>query len=107
MRRAVRQKHRGPSVPTHKAGGSALAEKRCGGTGTGVVWVIQGGTTVVLPAYHAVKFGAPLPAASAGSWSNSHGNAFVTAMEANGRVHVPAYKSVTVFGMGPSLADSN
>ncbi|MGH6877948.1 MAG: hypothetical protein ACREHV_11320 [Rhizomicrobium sp.] len=69
-------------------------------SGTGVVWVVQRGTTVALQAYDAVNLGAPLFAANAGTWANSHGNAFVTAMEANGRVYVPAYETVTVFGLG-------
>jgi hypothetical protein len=65
----------------------------------GVVWVIQRGTTVVLQAYDAVKLGTPLFAANAGTWTNSHGNSFLTAMEANGRVYVPASGTVMVFGL--------
>jgi hypothetical protein len=70
-------------------------------SGTGVVWLIRRGSTVQLEAYDAGALGAPLFAASAGSWSNTNaGNSFLTAMEANGRVYVPAYKTVTVFGLG-------
>jgi hypothetical protein len=47
-----------------------------------------------------IALGAPLFAANAGVWSNTNDdNAFVTPMEANGRVYVPAYKTVTVSGL--------
>jgi hypothetical protein len=68
-------------------------------SGTAVVWLVHRGTTVSLEAYDATKLGAPLYSATAGSWSSSSGNAFVTPLEANGRVYVPAYKTVTVFGL--------
>jgi hypothetical protein len=68
-------------------------------SGTGVVWLIRRGTTEQLEAYDALSLGAPLFAANAGSWSNSAGNSFLSPMEANGRVYVPAYKTVTVFGL--------
>jgi hypothetical protein len=68
---------------------------------TGVVWLIRRGSTVQLEAYDAMALGTPLFAANAGTWSNPNaGNSFLTAMEANGRVYVPAYKTVTVFGLG-------
>ncbi len=67
---------------------------------TGVVWLVRRGAEEVLEAYDAVNLGAPLFAANAGAWSSpGNGNSFVTAMEANGRVYVPAYKTVTVFGL--------
>lgn len=66
---------------------------------TAIVWVVQRGTTVALQAYDAVNLGQPLFAANAGTWSNSHGNSFLTAMEGNGRVYVPASGTVTVFGL--------
>jgi hypothetical protein len=81
----------GGSLPIVSSNGSQ--------TGTGVVWVIQRGTTEVLQAYDAINLGNPLFAANAGTWSNSHGNSFLTAMEANGRVYVPASGTVTVFGL--------
>ena len=81
----------GGSLPIVSSNGS-LAD-------TGIVWVIQRGTTEVLQAYDATKLGAPLFAANAGTWSNSHGNSFLTAMEANGRVYVPASGTVSVFGL--------
>jgi hypothetical protein len=66
---------------------------------TGIVWLVRRGVTVQLEAYDAVKLGAPIFAANAGAWRNSEGNAFVTPLEANGRVYVPAYKTVEVFGL--------
>jgi hypothetical protein len=82
----------GGSLPIVSSNGAAAA--------TGVVWLIRRGATEQLEAYDAVKLGAPLFAANAGVWSSpGNGNSFVTAMEANGRVYVPAYKTVTVFGL--------
>jgi hypothetical protein len=81
-------------------GGSLPIVSSNGATsGTGVVWLIHRGTTERLEAYDAVSLGAPLYQANAGSWSNGAGNSFLTPMEANGRVYVPAYKTVTVFGL--------
>ena len=69
-------------------------------SGTGVVWLVRRGATEQLEAYDAMALGAPIFSANAGSWSNtSYGNSFVTPLEANGRVYVPAYKTVTVFGL--------
>ncbi len=82
-------------------GGSTPIVSSNGATAdTGVVWVIRRGTTVVLEAYDAVNLGNPLFAGNAGEWLNQEGNALVTPMEANGRVYVPAYETVTVFGLG-------
>jgi len=79
-------------------GGSLpIVSSNAAAAGTAVVWLIHRGTTVSLEAYDAVKLGAPLFSASAGAWSGS--NSFLTALEANGRVYVPAYKTVTVFGL--------
>ncbi|MBV9063557.1 MAG: hypothetical protein JOY77_11615, partial [Alphaproteobacteria bacterium] len=64
---------------------------------TGVVWLIRRGTTEQLEAYDAVNLGAPLFASNAGSWNTS--GPFLTPLVANGRVYVPAYKTVTVFGL--------
>jgi hypothetical protein len=66
---------------------------------TGVVWLIHRGTTVALEAYDALALGDPLFSANAGHWSNQNGNSFLTPMEANGRVYVPAFGTVTVFGL--------
>ncbi|MGH6878661.1 MAG: pyrrolo-quinoline quinone, partial [Rhizomicrobium sp.] len=83
----------GGSLPIVSSNGSV--------SGTGVVWLIRRGATVQLEAYDALALGSPLFSANAGSWSNqSYGNSFLTPMEANGRVYVPAYKTVTVFGLG-------
>jgi hypothetical protein len=81
----------GGSLPIVSSNGTTSA--------TGVVWLIRRGTTEQLEAYDAVSLGAPLFAANAGSWSSGAGNSFLTAMEANGRVYVPAYKTVEVFGL--------
>lgn len=82
-------------------GGSLPIVSSNGATaGTGIVWLIRRGTTVQLEAYDALALGTPLFAVNAGSWSNGSGNSFLTPMEANGRVYVPAYKTVTVFGLG-------
>ena len=90
----------GGSLPIISSNGAA--------SGTGVVWLIRRGATVQLEAYDAVALGSPLFAANAGVWSNqSYGNSFLTAMEANGRVYVPAYKTVTVFGLKESTSSSS
>jgi hypothetical protein len=81
----------GGSMPIVSSNGSA--------SGTGVVWLVRRGTTVQLEAYDALKLGNPIFQANAGNWNTSWGNALVTPMEANGRVYVPAYKTVTVFGL--------
>jgi hypothetical protein len=55
-----------------------------------------------IEAYDAVKLGKPLYAAKIGTWSNpDQANAFLSLMEANGRVYAPAYKTVKVFGLTP------
>jgi hypothetical protein len=69
--------------------------------GTGVVWLIRRGRSIQLEAYDAASLGAPIYAAQAGNWSNNAGNSFLTPLEANGRVYVPAYKTVNVFGLTP------
>ena len=82
----------GGSLPIVSSNGATV--------GTGVVWLVRRGATEQLEAYNAASLGAPIFAANAGVWSSpSNGNSFVTAMEANGRVYVPAYKTVTVFGL--------
>jgi hypothetical protein len=66
---------------------------------TAVVWAIErGNPTEQLAAYDAVSLGAPLFKANAGSWSNGS-RSYLTPLVANGRVYVPAYKTVTVFGL--------
>lgn len=81
-------------------GGSLPIVSSNGATsGTAVVWLIRRGSTEQLEAYDAQSLGAPLFAANAGSWSNSAGNSFLSPMEANGRVYVPGYKTVVVFGL--------
>jgi hypothetical protein len=69
--------------------------------GTGIVWLVRRAQTVQLEAYDALHLGAPIYTAAAGRWLNTNNNAFVSPLEANGRVYVPAYKTVTVFGLTP------
>jgi len=83
----------GGSLPIVSSNGAAAK--------TGVVWLIKRGATIQLEAYDALSLGSPLFASNAGTWSNQgYGNSFLTPMEANGRVYVPAYLTVTVFGLG-------
>jgi hypothetical protein len=67
-------------------------------TDTGIVWLIRRGSTVQLEAYDATSLGNPLFQANAGVWSNGS-RAYLSPLAANGRVYVPAYKTVTVFGL--------
>jgi hypothetical protein len=70
--------------------------------GTGIVWVLRRTLPMELEAYDAVALGAPIYSAQAGTWSNTkQANAFLTVMEANGRVYVPGYGTVDVFGLTP------
>ena len=67
--------------------------------GTAVVWAVERGSpTEYLAAYDAVNMGDPLFKAQAGSWSNGS-RSYLSPLVANGRVYVPAYKTVTVFGL--------
>ena len=68
--------------------------------GTGLVWLIRRSSPMTIEAYAADALGAPIFTANAGVWSNTNNqNSFVTAMEADGRVYAPAYKTVMVFGL--------
>jgi len=89
------QSGNGGSLPIVSSNG-ALAN-------TGVVWLIsRASSPFTIEAYDAVKLGAPIFKAQIGLWSNpSHGNAYLTPMEANGRVYAPGYKVVQVFGLTP------
>jgi len=83
-------------------GGSLpIVSSNAGQAGTALVWLVRRAHTVQIEAYDAEKLGAPVYAASAGTWSNASNNAFVTPLQANGRVYVPAYQTVTVFGLTP------
>jgi hypothetical protein len=64
---------------------------------TAVVWLIRRDTTETLEAYDAASLGDPIFQANAGSWNTS--GPFLTPLVANGRVYVPAYQTVTVFGL--------
>lgn len=65
--------------------------------GTALVWLIRRDTTEQLEVYNALTLGDPLFTSNAGSWNTS--GPFLTPLVANGRVYVPAYKTVTVFGL--------
>ena len=82
----------GGSLPIVSSNGAA--------PGTGVVWVVRRSDPIEIEAYNAETLGAPIYKANIGRWSGpSHGNSFLTAMQANGRVYVAAYKTVKVFGL--------
>jgi hypothetical protein len=84
-------------------GGSLPIVSSNGATsGTGVVWLIRRSVPIELEAYNATTLGAPIYSVTAGNWSNTtDNNPFLTPMEANGRVYVPAYLTVEVFGLTP------
>lgn len=79
----------GGSFPIVSSNGSSSS--------TAVVWLIRRGTTEQLEAYDAVGLGAPLFQANAGTWNTS--SPLLSPLEANGRVYVGAYKTITVFGL--------
>ena len=84
----------GGSMPIVSSNGAAA--------GTGVVWLIRRSLPIQLEAYNATTLGAPIYVANAGTWSNpGEANPFLTPMQANGRVYVPAYLTVEVFGLTP------
>ncbi len=70
---------------------------------TGVVWLIdRANEPFSIEAYDAVALGKPIFSATISNWSNAgNGNAFLTPMEANGRVYAPGYKVVQVYGLTP------
>jgi hypothetical protein len=86
--------------PAGYGGSQPIVSSNGSTSGTGVVWVVRRGATIQLEAYDALALGTPLFAANAGTWVNTKGNAFLTPLEANGRVYVPAAGTVTVFGLG-------
>ena len=83
----------GGSMPIVSSNGATPA--------TGVVWLIRRTNPIQLEAYNADTLGAPIFSAVAGGrWSNPTGNnPFLTPMVANGKVYVPGYKTVQVFGL--------
>jgi hypothetical protein len=84
-------------------GGSLpIVSSNGGAPGTGVVWLERRSLPIQLEAYDASALGAPILVVNGGNWSNTRqANPFVTPMEANGRVYVPAYLTVEVFGLTP------
>ena len=81
----------GGSLPIVSSNGAAA--------GTGVVWLIRRSSPVSVEAYNADTLGAPIFSANTGAWPNQNQNSFLTPMEADGRVYVPGYKTVHVFGL--------
>ncbi|HTZ70030.1 MAG TPA: hypothetical protein VMB71_05200 [Acetobacteraceae bacterium] len=84
----------GGSLPIVSSNGTA--------PGTAIVWLIRRSSPIEIEAYDAAALGTPIFTANTGNWSNGgQGNPFLTPMEANGRVYVPGYKTVEVFGLAP------
>ncbi len=80
----------GGSLPIVSSNGSTA--------GTGIVWLLKRSTPdVELEAYNAETLGAPIFSANVGSWNGA--NAFLTPIEANGKVFVPNFGTVSVFGL--------
>jgi len=67
--------------------------------GTGIVWLVQRNKTLRLQAYDAENVGRMLFEGKAGTWANPENNGFVTPLEANGKVYVPAQGTISVFGV--------
>lgn len=79
-------------------GGSFPVVSSNGGkANSALVWLIRRDTTEALEAYDAASLGDPIFQANAGSWNTS--GPFLTPLVANGRVYVPAYQTLTVFGL--------
>ncbi len=93
----------GPSGTSTAGYGGSMPIVSSNGTtpGTGVVWVVRRMHNPQLEAYDAANLGAPIYQATAGTWLNQSNNAFLTAMQANGRVYVGTAGTVTVFGLAP------
>lgn len=68
--------------------------------GTGIVWLVNRSTPLVLEAYDATDVSRLLFSGAAGQWSNPQNNGFVTPLVANGKVYVPATGTISVFGLG-------
>jgi hypothetical protein len=83
--------------------GGSLPIVSSNGAGNGVVWLInRAQEPFSVEAYDASILGNPIFSAQVGMWSNAgQGNPFLTPMEANGRVYVPGYLLVQVYGLLP------
>jgi hypothetical protein len=68
--------------------------------GTGIVWLVNRSTPLVLEAYDATDVSRLLFSGDAGQWSNPQNNGFVTPLVAKGKVYVPATGTISVFGLG-------
>jgi hypothetical protein len=75
--------------------------------GTGIVWLVNRSTPLVLEAYDATDVSRLLFSGVAGQWGNPQNNGFVTPLVANGKVYVPATGTISVFGLGGSAIASS
>jgi hypothetical protein len=84
--------------------GGSLPVVSSNGAGNGIVWLIdRAQEPFSVEAYDAGALGNPIFSAQVGMWSNlNNGNPFLTPMEANGRVYVPGYLLVQVYGLLPN-----
>ena len=98
---------RSPRARTNAGYGGSLPIVSSNGAtaGTGVVWLVRRSSPPSVEAYNADSLGAPIFSADIGKWSNLSGNSFLTPMVANGRVYVPGYRAVSVFGLQTVKAD--
>lgn len=73
------------------------------GTGNGIVWAVENGSTGVLHAYDATNLGSELYNSNQAAAGRDQfaDNKFITPMVANGRVYVGTPNSVVVFGLLP------
>ncbi len=98
-----------PSLTEYLTGNSAggyggsLPIVSSNGASNGIVWLIdRAQEPFSVEAYDASVLGNPIFSAQVGTWSNvSNGNPFLTPLEANGRVYVPGYLVVQVYGLLP------
>jgi hypothetical protein len=83
--------------------GGSLPIVSSNGSSNGIVWLInRAQEPFSVEAYDASVLGTPIFSAQVGTWSNaSQGNPFLTPLEANGRVYVPGYLLVQVYGLLP------
>jgi hypothetical protein len=84
--------------------GGSLPIVSSNGASNGIVWLIdRAQEPFSVEAYDASALGNPIFSAQVGMWSNlSNGNPFLTPLQANGRVYVPGYKLVQVYGLLPN-----
>ena len=88
---------------SHGGYGGSMPIVSSNGAGAGVVWLInRASEPFSIEAYNANLLGDPIFTAQIGLWSNpDYSNAFLTPMEANGRVYAPGYNLVRIYGLSP------